>query len=130
MRARTAVAALGLAMLACGGRHDPPPDIIERAGGAALLREGALAVRSLAPQGDGEVVVSMDRWPEAFRRRGPEMVSVDKLGVDVTLNIDTFYSSGVYVAFDASRPPSGLGDDLSFLQLAPGIYWYRLLMGG
>ena len=130
MRARAGLAAICVTILACGGRHDPPPGIIERAGGPERLREGALAVRSLAPQRDGEVIVPKDRWPEAIRRLEPEVVTVDRSGVDVTLNIDTLYSSGVYVPFDASHTPRELGHDLSFFRLAPGIYWYRMLMGG
>ena len=129
LRPRVLLAALGLATVACG-RHDAPPDVIERAGGAELLRESALALRALGSQANGQVVVPRGRWPEAFRRLEPEVVTVDGIGVDVTLNIDTFYSSGLYLPFDPSRKPKDLGHDLSYRSLAPGIYWYRMLMGG
>jgi hypothetical protein len=51
-------------------------------------------------------------------------------GVDVTLKIDTFYASGLRVVFEVSKRPENLGEDLSFDQIVPGIYWYRMVMGG
>jgi hypothetical protein len=129
MKPRVSLAAFCIATLACG-RHDPPPDIVERAGGVERLREGALSVRDLAPQTDGEVVIPKDRWPEAFRRLEPEIVTADRFGVEVTLTVDTLYSSGLYLPFDSERTPKELGHDLSYRPVAPGVYWYRMTMGG
>ena len=124
------LASCGLGLVAGCGRHDQPPDIIERAGGAERLREAALAVRSYAPQDDSEVPVPQNTWPEPFRRLAPVVVLVDAGGVNVTLAADTLYASGLYISFEVSNKPKGLGEDLSYDQIVPGIYWYRLVMGG
>jgi hypothetical protein len=122
------VACIAMATSGCG--HSQPSDIIERAGGAERLREAALSLRSNAPGDGSEAVVPMGDWPEAFRMLSPEVVSVDREGVDVTLKVDTFYASGLRVCFDVSMKPKDLGEDLSFDQIVPGIYWYRMVMGG
>ena len=122
------VACIAVVTSGCG--HNQPRDIIERAGGAERLREAALSVRSYAPRDGSEALVPKGVWPEEFRRLSPEVVSVDTDGVDVTLKVDTFYASGLRVVFDVSKKPEDVGEDLSFDQIVPGIYWYRMVMGG
>jgi hypothetical protein len=125
-----------LALLACvavvtpGCGHERPADIVERAGGAERLREAALSVRSYAPRDGTEALVPRDAWPEAFRRLSPESVSVDNEGVDVTLKVDTFLASGLRLPFDKSKKPKDVGEDLSYQPIVPGVYWYRMVMGG
>ena len=46
------------------------------------------------------------------------------------MRIDTMYASGLYVPFQVGSLPKGIGEDLEFHELASGIYWYVMVMGG
>jgi hypothetical protein len=122
------IATLALAT-SCGSGPGEGHRLIERAGGAQRLRDAALQVQRYASP-DKETIIPEASWPEEFRVLAPESVSVDASGAYVTMHIDTIDAYGLYVIFDIDIRPQDLGVDLSFEPLAPGIYWYRMIMGG
>jgi hypothetical protein len=126
-----ALGTLGVTVFGCRRLHDKGngPELVTRAGGPEHVVQAARQLRSYAPEKD-EALVPVVAWPAAFRRLGPESISIDAQGVYVTMRIDTMYASGLYVVFEASTVPKGLGRDLKFHELHTGIYWYVMVMGG
>jgi hypothetical protein len=123
LASRIALVVIGLTLCGCNQRSEVEARISEV--GVDALESAAASLRTDSGV-KANVSLPKASWPATIAAFNPEAVTIAREGVFLMMESRFTSESGVFIAFDGVRVPTGSGQDPSFEQLQGRVYWYRI----